>query len=212
MKELIQNTVSLEDFTKMCQKTVDAEIKEESLKKIKEMTPLEFRNWINVIMGTKYYTNMSVITQYVNEIFKTENYNPVVDYDKKNPVIDGAYKEVVSKYREVYNDIANVFFENPILKEKHQELSEYLKKIEKEKEKKIEVNGKHFVAIDVCDVLWAGWECDDKAWLVNDGGQIKLVVSDHGQKYFEKKWYLEEKIKEYENAIAETKRLIEKLS
>ena len=29
-------------------------------------------------------------------------------------------------------------------------------------------------------VLWAGWEMDDVAWVVDVGGKVSLVVANHG--------------------------------
>ena len=42
---------------------------------------------------------------------------------------------------------------------------------------------KDFVILDECDVLWSGWESDDKMWLVMDCGSLKLMTTDHGSKY-----------------------------
>ena len=55
-------------------------------------------------------------------------------------------------------------------------------------------------------------ECDDKAWLVNDDGKMRIIVSDHGHKYFTDKSFLEQKIKEYQSAIEETNEVLNQLN
>ena len=60
----------------------------------------------------------------------------------------------------------------------------------------------------MCDVLWAGWECDYYAWVVEDEGKKKLVTSDNGHRSFSDKEFLINKIKEYEKAIEDSTRLI----
>ena len=87
-------------------------------------------------------------------------------------------------------------------------MKEKMKQDAIEKSKIIEVNGKTFKALEVIDVLWAGWESDDKAWLVNDDGVLKLVASNHGTLHFTGKEFLEEKINEYQLAIENSKKLL----
>ena len=49
---------------------------------------------------------------------------------------------------------------------------------------------------------------DYYAWVVEDEGEKKLVISDHGHRSFSDKEFLINKIKEYEKAIEDSKRLI----
>lgn len=71
---------------------------------------------------------------------------------------------------------------------------------------------KDFVILDECDVLWSGWESDDKMWLVMDCGSLKLMTTDHGSKYFEDKSFIEGKIREYEAVIEKSRYFLEVLN
>lgn len=60
------------------------------------------------------------------------------------------------------------------------------------------------------DVLWCGWELDSRAWVVEtEHGKRKLIMSNHGGKYFAKPKDLERKIIEYEIAIENSKKALE---
>ena len=51
-------------------------------------------------------------------------------------------------------------------------------------------------------VLYAGWELDDKGYVVRaDDGTVKLVMSSHGSPYEADPSELEEKIEQYGDAI-----------
>lgn len=78
----------------------------------------------------------------------------------------------------------------------------------KEAAMNVEVRGRHFRAEMKCDVLWSGWECDATAWVVNDGGQRRLVHTNHGEAYFAEASFLEERIAEYRAAIAESEAML----
>jgi len=53
-------------------------------------------------------------------------------------------------------------------------------------------------------VLWAGWECDEEAWVVDINNKPYLVHSSHGSFYFTAKELLVEKLKEYQQTILDT--------
>ena len=91
-------------------------------------------------------------------------------------------------------------------------LGEFLKQKQIEKFNTIVVGDKTYKAIDGCDVLWSGWECDDSAWVVEENNQKRLVASNHGSLYFEDAQFLENKIKEYHDAITNSIRLLRLLA
>ena len=53
-------------------------------------------------------------------------------------------------------------------------------------------------------VLWAGWECDEVAWVVAINSKPYLVHSSHGSFYFPAKEFLDEKLQEYQQTILDT--------
>lgn len=62
-------------------------------------------------------------------------------------------------------------------------------------------------------VLHTGWELDATAWVAElDNGQRVLVMSNHGNEYIAQPQELLEKIAEYENCIADSKRALDMLS
>lgn len=76
----------------------------------------------------------------------------------------------------------------------------------------INVDGKDYTIVQTIEVFWCGWECDNYAWLVKVGHENKLVTTNHGYKEFTEKSFLENKIKEYEDAILQTKNMLDKLN
>lgn len=54
-------------------------------------------------------------------------------------------------------------------------------------------------------LLWCGWECDSRGYVVEQDEKIFVVLTNHGEFYRANKKELEEKIKEYEQTIEDTK-------
>lgn len=187
---------------------------EETLnQEIAQLSATEFQEW-NHEMINAYDKKYDVVRSIIKEMRDKENFNIKsidVDWDK-DPIKQEDNRVVVKTYQNIYNDV----FDKEIKKyqvylQKSTELQEYIKRKHYEDSLKVTVEDKDFVAEDIIDIYWCGWECDDKAWLVNDNGQKKVVTSNHGQKYFADKSFLEEKIKEYEEAIAKTKAMLNQL-
>lgn len=187
---------------------------EETLnQEIAHLSATEFQEW-NHTMINAYDKKYDVVRAIIKEI-RDKNHFDIksvdVDWDK-DPIKQEDNRVVVKTYQNVYNDV----FDKEIKKyqiylQKTTELQEYIKQKHYQDSLKVTVEDKDFVAEDIIDIYWCGWECDDKAWLVNDNGQKKVVASNHGQKYFADKSFLEEKIKEYEDAIAKTKAMLNQL-
>lgn len=57
-------------------------------------------------------------------------------------------------------------------------------------------------------ILYCGWEMDSCGYIVNDGAANKIIVTNHGQPMVVDSSYLDAKIKEYEDAIEDTKEAI----
>lgn len=73
----------------------------------------------------------------------------------------------------------------------------------------IEVDGVAFKALKRIDVLWQGWESDEYAWLVEDNGVKRIVMTNHGQHMFVDTAVLQNKIEMYQQAIEDSKQLIQ---
>jgi hypothetical protein len=57
-------------------------------------------------------------------------------------------------------------------------------------------------------ILHHGWEMDSYGYVVTDGSSKKLIVTNHSRPVEMTADYLRHKIKEYENAIEQTKNII----
>lgn len=58
-------------------------------------------------------------------------------------------------------------------------------------------------------VLWAGWECDSVAWIMERPNKTRyLLMTNHGGKYEAEIDQLHERIAEYEDVIAQTRKAI----
>ncbi len=184
------------------------------VKEIGHLNTQEFKEW-NMKMIKKYDEKYDIIRAILKEIrdkagFKTHVAD--IDWDK-DPIQQEENKAIVKSYQEIYNNVFNEKLKTyEIYQKKLNELHESIKQEQYQNSLKVTVDGKDFVAEKVIDVFWSGWECDDKAWLVNDDGQKRIVVSDHGHKYFTDKSFLEQKIKEYQSAIEETNEVLNQLN
>ena len=72
--------------------------------------------------------------------------------------------------------------------------------------------GVEYKSVAYTDVLWAGWECDSLAWVTKKEGENVLITTDHGCRKITDKSFLENKIKEYEEAIEKSKIMLELLN
>lgn len=99
----------------------------------------EFDSWYKEIYNNYYERVIPVIRQMVGSI---------------------SDKETITKYRNICVSVFRErFVDIDCIKNKTKELSEFIKQKQIEKFNTIEVGGKTYKAIDSCDVLWSGWEC-----------------------------------------------------
>jgi hypothetical protein len=61
-------------------------------------------------------------------------------------------------------------------------------------------------------VMWSGWECDDEAAVIRQGGDAFLVTTDHGSLIRVDAEWLTAKISEYRSAISDTEKALAMLA
>lgn len=74
--------------------------------------------------------------------------------------------------------------------------------------KPVRVDGKDYKAIKAFDILYSGWECDGKGWIVQTDEGNKIVLTNHGQAYFAHEKELREHLSNYAKAISDTEAAI----
>lgn len=182
-------------------------------KEITELSLEQFREFQDKLFD-EYNKKDDIIRDMIKDIRTKANFNVrAIDVDwEKDPVKKKEHQLVIHAYRDIYN---NVFNENIAKFEsyakKYKEWQDHMAQKRHEESLKITVNGKDYVAEKVIEVLWSGWECDGSAWLVNDNGKMRVVMTNHGSTYFAEKSALEEKVKEYQDAIKNTQDMINAL-
>ena len=122
---------------------------------------------------------------------------------------DPDFGELVDLYHRVRNDVyRNNYSDVGEVAKKFAELDHIRQMEQRAQELIVTVDDKTFQALDTCEVLWSGWESDDRVWVVDDDGVKKLVTSNHGSEYFTDPSFLEDRIAEYEEAIQNSRRLL----
>jgi len=170
---------------------------------VSDMSLDDFFAWYEDVVN-RYQACNEPVREFIKEvrgdfnIFEDEGEDPL---DAHRDYLD-AYKQVHEKaYREC-------FIQVEVVSRLYDAYFEREEARRREKELDITVEGKDFTAIAMSDVLWCGWECDSKVWIVEDEGVKKVVTTDHGSKKFSDKDFLLSKIAEYQGAIASTQRLL----
>ncbi len=170
---------------------------------IEKLTPQEFHVW-EMKMIKDYDEKYNFIRTMIMIIRGDHTYD-----SENDPLKEEKYKNLVEKYRQIYESVFSTCYASfNCVKEKTKDYVAEKEAEQKERALTVNVEGQVFKAIDMCDVLWAGWECDCLAWVVVDNGKAKLVTSNHGAKYFETAEFLKNKIEEYEQAIKDSRRLL----
>lgn len=132
------------------------------------------------------------------------------------------YRDMIQKENEIYQEIDKLIPGN-----KYNQLEEFLgkefgdkwykhrksliKAEEKERLMTLEYNGKKYKAIYGFNVMYSGWDCDDFAWIIEDNGIKKLIMTNHGTPYEAEMSELEGLMKTYQEAIDNTKVALELL-
>ena len=175
---------------------------------VSNLEPLDFKEWLHKT-NLSYNQNYNFISSYIKSVRAAHNFSfDDDDSNKEDPIKTSPYCNIIREYKEIYEQAYEKLNKNTIFQEKIAELQKFNEEETRQDNLKVTVNDKEFKAIDMCDVLWSGWECDYYAWVVEDEGEKKLVTSDHGHRSFSDKEFLINKIKEYEKAIEDSKRLI----
>lgn len=184
--------------------------KEQLEKLIASFTVEQFQEWQNDI-NKKYYEYYGPIRELVSLI--RGDYDPLKDYnDNDDPLQEEENHAVFVQYRDVYNNVYDDYIESlPAFIQKMQELQKFREAEELERLLTIEVEGRSFKALKVISVYWSGWECDQYAWVVQDGDTTRLVASNHGSLSFIEKSFLEKKIEEYKTAISDSQDMLNML-
>ncbi len=201
--------ISKEKFKEQCENSIQLILyeKNEPIEKIlPQFSPTQFKEWLDKSL-IKYHANYSIVLSYIDKIRQKYDFK-FSNCDQEDPISYSPYCDIIHEYKEIYHHLYEQFMENELIQYKIKELSAFREQELREENLHISVNEIQFKAIDMCDVLWSGWEADYYAWVVEYEGKRKLVTSDHGHKYFSDKDFLINKIKEYEKAIEDSKRLI----
>lgn len=200
------------EFQNLCSSFFEKEdLSVENIEKAcKEKSVEDFHNWYLEIVN-KYFEQTNPEMLKVVKALRGD-----FDCFKDDPELDPLKKEenkiIFTQYKDISNNTINEkFLQLDCIKIRNEEWFKVLQQKQLEDALKITVEEKEYVAIDMCDVLWSGWECDANAWIVEDQGKRKLVASNHGSLYFEEANFLENKIKEYEAAIEKSKAMLELL-
>lgn len=75
----------------------------------------------------------------------------------------------------------------------------------------IRVENKNYPVVQQFVVLHEAWECDSEGWIVYDNKEYKLVLTNHGCKYFANYEELVERINFYEQVLKDSKDAVDLL-
>jgi hypothetical protein len=203
--------MTVEEYKAYCLSFFEQFNKEEINKQIAEMSVEDFKQWFQKI-GEQYWEYYAPAQELIKLI--RGDYDPTKDYNsnKKDPLKTDEAQAFFVPYRETHNDVYQEYFNSlSAYAQKMKDLDKFHHDQEQERLLNIEVDGKHFKALKAISVYWSGWECDGTAWVVKDGEELRLVASNHGSLYFTDKSFLQGKLEEYKQAIADTEDLLSML-
>ena len=173
-------------------------------KQVFKMKQDEFRTFDREFIQAYYDYTTPTIREVVREMRDAYGEGALEDQD---------FGELVHLYHRVRNDVyRNNYSDLGEVAKKFAELDHIRQMEQRAKELTVTIDGKTFQAIDTCEVLWSGWEGDDRVWVIEDDGVKKLVASSHGSKHFTDPSFLEDRIAEYEMAIENSRRLLNLLN
>lgn len=201
IENLVQESISrkMEIFNSM--KFNDESYFNTVIEKMNDEEKEKYLNSLYVEYGEKEKSITIEFNKQLNQLFGISNKEEENEHD-----------EVLYEWRSTVRKAIDSAFENfykfDWVMKVNEARIERVNAEQREKDLHIEVDGKSFKAIDVVDVYWTGWECDNRAWVVIDDGVKKLVTSNHGYKSFTDISFLQDKIKEYEEAIASHQRML----
>lgn len=209
MEKKLMIEFSIEQYKKYCKSLFAEYDSDETIaKKIENLDINEFYNWY-LEVHLKTDIAYKLISNWISLIRKSENYN--FEDESKDPLKREENQKVFNTYKKICLDVSEEFDNRNIIKEKLAEYHKYRAEKEYQDSLMIHVDGVLYKATEKCEVLWSGWECDNYVWLVNVDGKNKLVTSNHGAKMFVEKDFLEGKVKEYNEAIKNSEKLLKEM-
>ncbi len=180
---------------------------------IAHLNPIEFSNW-QIEIFQKYDIVYKFIRNMMQEVRKKHGFdisNPNVDWEK-DPIKTKEVKNFLKEYKDIYEATIKKYLEDNLMYQKKcEELKQYFAYENEQKKLELEYNGQKIKAEKVINVLWSGWECDDKVWLIKEDNKKKIIATNHGYPYVADINFLKEKMKEYQKAIQETEELLKDL-
>jgi hypothetical protein len=176
-------------------------------KSCKEKSVDDFQTWYLEVVNQYFEQTNPEMLKVVK--YLRGDFDCFKDDSELDPLKKEENKVIFTQYKDISNNTINEkFLQLDCIKSRNEEWFKVLRQKQLDDALKITVENKNYVAIDMCEVLWSGWECDANAWIVEDEGKKKLVTSNHGSLYFEDASFLENKIKEYEAAIEKSKEML----
>jgi hypothetical protein len=167
------------------------------------LSPLEFEEW-KTTLYCDYDKTYDVVRAIVKEMRAKENFVLNVSDQRKDPVKKPENQSLILEYNNIKNSVLQQMKNFDLFDKKEKELSDHINQYYVDESLKVTVHGVNYIAKKVIEVLHSGWESDNCAWLVDDNGEMKIVMSNHGSTYFANKSELEEKLKEYRDTIDAT--------
>lgn len=167
------------------------------------LSPLEFKEW-RTTLYCDYDKTYDVVRDIVKEMRAKENFVLHVSDQRKDPVKKPENQTLILEYNNIKNSVIQQLKKFDTFIKKEKELSDFYADESRKVAATVTVDGVDYVAKKVIEVLHSGWESDNCAWLVDDNGKMKIVMSNHGSTYFANKSELEEKLKEYRDTIDAT--------
>ena len=179
--------------------------------RIQKMPLEEFESFQSEFCKLYNETTRPTIQQIITSIREAHDW--VTDDWENDPITnDETYKALVRSYNDAYNQVFHYNFDGlSSVQEKRSQLHAEYEGRSLEQLLQVDIDDTQYKALATCEVLWAGWESDDRAWLIEVDGGRKLVTTNHGEPMFIDRQYLEDKIKEYQRTINETQKLLDML-
>ena len=195
-------------FKELCENFVNAQFNPAV---VESLTLPEFEIWLRNFQALWSEHITSIRRRFIKTIRETNGYDIHNDSVESDPCFSGENANLLAEYNSVENMYYEKVKQNLVFASKMKELVEFYSLKAHSDQLNIEVNGKKFKALKMIPVFWDGWESDNKAWLVCDAGQNRIVMSNHGQLYFAQQAELAAKISEYKKVIADTQELLNML-
>jgi len=205
--------MSIEDYRRFCQGFFlllppNSELEE----KLRAMDPLEFEGWRTGIFRA-YDAYREPIRELVLQI--RGDYEPRHDPNREqaDPLASPENWRFKQKYEKVFKDTLEEFFASiSAYNRKASELVHHKEAKAMEHRLRITVDGVEYVALEVFDLLRAGFDSGEcSVWVVNVNGVRRLVANDSVSLQFVDNSYLSDRIEECKKTIQDCERAMSML-